>query len=82
MKMFTKHFWQTYVNDWKRFLFVFGIGLVFFFIFLFTLPIKPWAFILGYTLMDPFSYYMTGYQRVLRDEAISRRWRNVDRNAP
>jgi hypothetical protein len=80
--MFKKHFWQTYVNDYARFYFIFGIGVAVFLLLTVIMGRIPWGFIVGYTLMDPFSYYMTGYQRVLRNEAIARRWRNVDRNAP
>ena len=71
--MFTKHFWNTYFADSGRFLFVFGLMLVIVAIWTAATGRIPWPFILGYTMMDPFSYYMTGYQRVLRDEALTRK---------
>ena len=69
--MLKKHFWATYVNDSERFVFVFGLMLVIVGVWTAIAGHIPWPFIVGYTLMDPFSYHMTGYKRVLREEALT-----------
>jgi len=71
--MITKHFWKSYANDYTRFYLVFGVGMMVFFILTALMGRMQWFFALSYTIMDPFSYYMTGYKTVLRKEALIRK---------
>ena len=63
LTMMTKHFWKTYLSDKDRFIILGGAGLLV--TLLLSLFVGPSAIILfvGYTLMDPFSYYFITYRR-------------------
>jgi hypothetical protein len=64
--------WKHYLADYKRFAVMGAVFLALFVPMFLFMPHAPWGFI-GFWAMDPISYYMTMYKRILRDEALTRK---------
>ena len=60
--------WSHYVADSGRFIFVFGFMMVIVAIWTAVAGHIPWFFVLGYSMMDPISYTMTAYQRIVSEQ--------------